>query len=213
MSSRTLFALSLAVLGACASPAPKLQTVTQQNPDPAVLAALQVAKSKSGDYRIAPQDQLEIIVYQESDLTRTIRVDQTGKVNLPLIGTATLGDLSVRQAEEMLQKSYAAYLVNPQVNIFIKEYHRKQVFILGEVQKPGTYDFPSETGMTVLEAVALAGGFTKVAAPDKTRVVRNEDGAEKDFVVPAASIMKGGAKAQDLPLEPSDIIYVPQSLF
>ena len=177
------------------------------------IAAMASSKTQAADYRIAPQDLLEITLYREPDLGRTIRVDQTGRVNLPLVETVILGDLTVREAENRLQNAYAEFLISPQVNVFIKEYHRKQVFILGEVSKPGPYDFPSEKGLSVLEALALAGGFTKIASQDKTRVVRTMDGKPTDIVVPAASIMRQGDRGQDVPLEPGDIIYVPQSFF
>ena len=85
--------------------------------------------------------------------------------------------------------------------------------MLGEVAKPDTLDLPIESRLTVLEAVSLAGGCAPIAAPDRTRVIRTKDGRNETIEVPVSDITKCGLKEKDIPLEPNDVVYVPQSFF
>jgi len=101
------------------------------------------------------------------------------------------------------------FLRDPQVSIFIKEYNSKKVSIFGQVTKPGTFKF--EDGMSVIQAVSMAGGFTEKAAKDDTNVTRLIDGSERKFPVPVESIAKGEAK--NFFLQPGDIVYVPESIW
>lgn len=209
---RTIALCAAAVLcGGCAL----RRTSSAVPPDESVAA--RVASAMSGiaaEYRINPFDLLEITVYQEPDLTRSVRVSQDGSITFPLIGKVDIAGLSVMEAERRIaQLLEADYLVNPQVSIFIKEYHSKKVFIIGEVRNPGSFNVPQDKPLTVLEAVALAGGFTNVAASDDIRVIRVVDGTQKYLRVRASEITRGGDKSKDLVLVPNDIIFVPERLF
>jgi len=93
--------------------------------------------------------------------------------------------------------------------VIVKEYNSKKVFVFGEVQKPGT--FPYQDGMSVVQAVTLAGGFTKTAAQNSTSVTRRVEGTETKIKVAVQDIALG--KASNFTLEPGDIVYVPESLF
>ena len=99
------------------------------------------------------------------------------------------------------------YLKNPQVTVFLKEYNSKKVFVFGEVQKPGT--FPFEEHMSIVQAITLAGGFSKLAAKNSVIVTRLIDGEERKFKVPVEGIAEGRDK--NLALQPGDIVYVPES--
>lgn len=167
----------------------------------------------SGDYKISAADLVHITVYQEKDLERAARVSQNGTVSFPLVGIVKIGGLSVIEAEQAIAKGLKEFLVQPQVTIFIKEYGNKRVFVLGEVGKPGSYELPTESKLTVLEAVSLAGGFTPISAPDRTRVIRTVNGISQSFTIEVSAITKHGQRQKDLPLEPNDVIFVPQSFF
>jgi polysaccharide export outer membrane protein len=93
--------------------------------------------------------------------------------------------------------------------VLVKEYNSKKIFVFGEVQKPGT--FPYQDGMSVVQAVTLAGGFTKTASQNSTSVTRHVGGTETKIKVSVQDIALG--KAANLTLEPGDIVYVPESLF
>jgi len=179
----------------------------------AIASVLQQLKQKGSDYKICAADLLEIDIYREEELKRVVRVSQNGGISMPLVGNLQVGGLSQAEAEVLIAGKLKEYLVNPQVTIFIKEYGNKKVFVLGEVSKPGSYELPPESRLTVLEAISLAGGFSQVAAKDRTKVIRaTADGKNVDFTVEVTSIMRG-EKQKDVTLEPNDVVYVPQSFF
>jgi len=180
----------------------------------AVASVLQQIQSKKVDYKIGGADLLDITVYQQNDLDRKLRVSQKGEISFPLVGVVKVGGLSISEAESALSERLKEYLKSPQVTIFIREYGNKKVFVLGEVAKPGSYELPTESKLTVLEAVSLAGGFTPIAAPDRTKVIRNSaEGKSQSFEIEVSAITKRGEKSKDMALEPNDVIYVPQSFF
>lgn len=190
----------------------------QEQVEQAALASLlqtvKAPKTSKENYKISPSDLIEVTVFREDELNRAIRVNQDGEISFPFVGTVKVGGKSVIEAEKTLSSGLSEYIKNPQVTIFIKEYSARQVYVLGEVKNPGAFPLPTESGMTVLEAISLAGGFTPIAAQDRTRVIRNDtDGKPQNFTIPVSAITKNGQKDKDLPLVPSDVVFVPQSLF
>ncbi|OGS22973.1 MAG: hypothetical protein A2252_07365 [Elusimicrobia bacterium RIFOXYA2_FULL_39_19] len=159
-------------------------------------------------------DLIEISVYQEADLTKLARVSQDGFITYPLIGKVKVDGYTVIEAEkviaDLLEKDF---LVDPQVTIFIKEYHSKKVVIMGEVKNPGSYEFPQGRELTVLEAIALSGGFSDIASVDKTKVIRVENGVQQHIQVKISDITQGGDKSKNINLKPDDIVFVPERIF
>jgi polysaccharide export outer membrane protein len=88
----------------------------------------------------------------------------------------------------------------------------RRLVILGQVKSPGSYDIGDE-GITLVQAIARAGGFTDVAATDRVIVIRSEKGAETKIVVNVAAIIKGGDRSKDLELKPDDVVSVPETIF
>lgn len=179
----------------------------------AIAAALQQVSHSKTDYRLAPADLVELTVYQEPDMNRRVRVNTNGTVSLPLIGTVEIGGKTLLEAQTEIETKLAKFVVNPQVSLFIQEYGNRMVFVMGEVQHPGSYPIPTESRMTVLEAVSTASGFTPVAAQDRVRVLRNVKGVSTDYTINTKDITQQGQKEKDMVLEPNDIVYVPQSFF
>lgn len=179
----------------------------------ALESALRLVRAGSANYRIGPADLLDLSVYQEADLSRRVRVGPDGIVTFPLIGPVKVGGLDVAGAEAAITDKLRRFLINPQVSVFIKEYGNKLVYVLGEVKNPGSYPLPTEAPLSVLEAVTLAGGFTPYAAIDRARVIRLVDGRSQNQLVDIAAITKGGDKSKDIPLEPNDVIFIPESFF
>jgi polysaccharide export outer membrane protein len=210
-----LFLLSFAV--ACATPQTAGSPAPTGNLDKAeeaaLASALQNLQSPKTDYKIGGADLLEIQVYQQKDLDRLLRVSQNGTITFPLIGTVKVGGLSVAAAEDAISTKLKDYIISPQITIFIKEYGNKKVFVGGEVKNPGSFELPTEAKLTVLEAVSLAGGFSAIAAPDRTKVIRNVGGKSQSFTIVVSDITKRGEKHKDMPLEPGDVVWVPQSFF
>lgn len=166
------------------------------------------------DYTVQPEDVLQITVYQEPDLTTQARITRAGKIQFPLLGEIDVQGYTVKQIQEKVTKLLLAdYLVDPQVNVFIETYHSRNVFVTGAVVNPGSYPLPTEKPTTVMEAIVMAGGFTKDAAPNKTRIIRIKDGHEKTMNVRADDIIKKGDKSKDVEVYQDDVIFVGESFF
>jgi polysaccharide export outer membrane protein len=204
-----VFAAGCATLQAAGKPV----AAQSQAEEAAIQSALQQVQAQKTDYKISSADLLGITVFQQTDLDRKLRVSQNGTITFPLVGTLKVGGLSVAEAEEALAKKLKDYIVSPQITIFIQEYGNKKVFVLGEVTKPGSFELPTESKLTVLEAVSLAGGFAQLSAPDRTKVIRNVAGKSQIFTIVVSDITKRGEKDKDIALEPNDVVYVPQSFF
>ena len=179
----------------------------------AIAAAMQQVVRAKTDYRISSADLIAITVYQDLEMNRKVRVNQNGTVSLPLVGAVKIGGMTLIEAQTTIEGKLSKYLVSPQVSLFIEDYGNKTVFVMGEVQKPGSYPIPTESRMTVLEAISTAGGFTPIAAQDRARVLRNVNGASVTYSVDVKAITQRGEKEKDLVLEPNDVVYVPQSFF
>jgi polysaccharide export outer membrane protein len=171
-----------------------------------------LAKPKS-DYRLTSADLLDVTVYGDSEVTRKVRIGQNGNISLPLIGSVKIGGMTILEATDALNEKLKKFYVDPQVSLFIEEYGNKQIFVLGEVNRPGSYPIPSESHMTVLEAVSTAGGFTPVAGLDRTRILRDVNGKSEIIMIEVTAITKLGQKEKDLVLQPNDVVFVPQSFF
>jgi polysaccharide export outer membrane protein len=159
---------------------------------------------------LGPGDVLEIRVYQEPELSGLYQVGPEGDVVFPLCQRVRVGGETPNGAAARLRACLAErFLRDPQVSVLVKEYNSKKVFVFGEVQKPGTFAY--EEGMSIVQAVTLAGGFTKTAAQNSTSVTRKVEGQEVKVKVPVQDIALG--RAPNFTLEPGDIVYVPERLF
>ena len=165
------------------------------------------------DYTLQPSDLIHVQVFQEPDLERDARLSQESTVALPLIGTVDLKGKTVRQAEDLIRGLYDRdYLVNPQVNVFVKEYSAKTVTVLGAVNKAGIVKFPLEQQMTLLDAIAGAEGFSRLADRSRLKLSRNyPDGRTETRPIDADQIIKGTSK-DTIQLQKGDVIYVPERL-
>ncbi len=195
---RSSLLLALALLAGCYHRGGAPATPTELAPGPVVAATL------------GPGDVFEVRVYGEPELSGIYQVGKQGDVIFPLCKRVEVGGLAPNGAAEKIRACLAeGFLRDPQVSVLMKEYNSKKVFVFGEVQKPGT--FPFEDGMSVVQAVTLAGGFTRTAAQNSTSVTRRVNGQEVKVKVNVQDIALG--KAPNFTLEPGDIVYVPESLF
>jgi protein involved in polysaccharide export with SLBB domain len=133
--------------------------------------------SDTRSYRLTANDVLKIKVYQEEDLTTDLRIGKDGTATFPLLGAISLGGKSIEEATGMVRELLAKdYLVNPQVTITVTEYAKRRFTVLGQVGKPGIYEFPNEEGVTLLQAIGMAGGFTRLAKTSTVTVTRTSGG-------------------------------------
>ncbi len=159
---------------------------------------------------LGPNDLIEVRVYQEPELSGIYQVGPQGDIMFPLCKQVVVRGLTANGAAEKLRDCLSqGYLRSPQVSVLVKEFNSRKVFVFGEVQKPGTFAF--EDGMSVVQALTLAGGFTKQAAQNSTSVTRLIKGQEVKVKVNVQDIALG--KAANFTLEPGDIVYVPESMF
>jgi len=164
-------------------------------------------------YKLQPGDLLEIQVFQEDTMERTLRISGNGTITFPLVGVVPVAGKSLEEAEMALMSRLTKYLKNPQVSMLVKEYGNKTVYVLGQVQKPAAIQIPPEKPLTVLEAITSVGGFTDVANTSKVRVLRMQNGKQTALDVDVTQITKQGNKALDISLMPGDVVFVPQSMF
>jgi protein involved in polysaccharide export with SLBB domain len=166
----------------------------------------------STSYALAPNDLLEIRVYQEDDLACRLRVSPKGTIVFPLIGMVEVGGLTPQQAAEAIRAKLAKdYLVNPQVTLTVFEYGKRRFAVLGEVQKSGTFDMPEREKVTLLDAIAMAGGYTRIADPSKVTLKRKENGKETIVRLNAKKMAKNDLAAFEI--RPGDVITVGESMF
>ncbi len=174
-----------------------------------------LAKSTKGRYLIESTDVLNITVFDVPDLSMTIRVSDSGILCYPLIGDIKVKGLNTEEVENILEERLSdGYLKKPEVTIrldfeLMEQYKEKEVYVIGEVKNPGTVPILGKY-LTVIEAVTKAGGFAEFAAPNRTKVIRVEDGVEKTIRVNLNKVKKGD-KSSDITLKPGDVIVVPET--
>jgi protein involved in polysaccharide export with SLBB domain len=199
--SHRIVAAAALVLAACAHGGAEV---------PAISAEPAAHKEQPVASTLGAGDVVEVRVFQEPELSGVFQVGTEGDIVFPLCKRVVLGGLTANAAAETIRACLAErYMRDPQVSVLVKEYNSKKVFVFGEVQKPGT--FPYQDGMSVVQAVTLAGGFTKTASQNSTSVTRRVGGTETKIKVSVQDIALG--KASNFTLEPGDIVYVPESLF
>lgn len=173
-----------------------------------------LAAEVTTDYKIAPQDVVIVDVLGEEGLSKELRVSQTGEVTIHLLGNVKFAGLTASQAGEKVKELLAEdYMVNPQVTVSVKDYRRRTVSVLGQVNKPGAIELPAEVPMTIMEAIGTAGGFTRLANTDKIQVTRpgEAEGKPKEFKF--KELQRNSDPKKAFILHPGDIIYVPESTF
>lgn len=164
----------------------------------------------NADYRVGPNDLLDIEVFGVPELSRTVRVNSSGVVSLPLVEHVSLQGLTGQQAEERIAKAYGEkYLQNPQVSVFIKEFTTRRITIEGAVEKPGIY--PVTGQLTLLRALALAGGGGKMADLSEIKLFRKGlDGQTVPIQTFDLHAIRDGKEA-DPAIVPDDVIVVKRS--
>jgi polysaccharide export outer membrane protein len=165
-------------------------------------------KSKSDEYVIGAEDVLSIVVWKEPDFTRTVPVRPDGMITIPLAGDIKAAGLTVRQLQENLNKQLTAFVANPEVSVSVQEFRSKKFNIVGQVSKPGAY--PLTGRMTILDAIALAGGFRDFAKSKKIYVLRTSaDGKQLKLPFNYNEVIKGNQMNTNVELESGDTLVVP----
>jgi len=202
----TLLVTALAAsLGAvAATPAAPAQSQTP-NGGPANATSTPAAK---GDYRLAPGDKLRVEVYKDAQLSQSLQIRPDGKVTLPLLGDIVATDLTPIQLRDRIATGLKEYVTNPVVTVIVVEASPALVYVMGEVMQPGS--IPMRGPMTVLQALAMAGGFREFANTKDIRILRKAPGILESVDTIRFNYndaVKGNATP--LFLSPGDMIVVP----
>ncbi|MDI6853480.1 MAG: SLBB domain-containing protein [Deltaproteobacteria bacterium] len=174
-----------------------------------------------GNYKVGPEDLLEVNIYGQKELNRVVRVDRDGKIKLPLVGEADVQGLSTMEVERKLESLYGQnYLHSPQVTVFVKEYRHQRVSVVGAVNKPGI--FPMIGPRTIFEMLSEAGGLNEDAG-DVVHVIRKSGGGFKGgqaagspqtlVINMRSALNQSPAELCSLSVQDGDVINVPYAGF
>lgn len=153
----------------------------------------------------------DVRVYGEETLSGSHRVAQDGTISFPLLGRVEVAGMEPTEIADKLQKELRErkFLKDPHISIYVEQYTSKRVSVVGAVANPGS--FPLETGMTVVQAISMAGGFSALADRNATMVTRKVGDKTLRYRVPVDRVTKG--EAQDIEVADDDIIFVPERIF
>src|SRR5437899_250769 len=184
----------------------KLANTPSSRPD-AVKAAAPPSTS-SDEFVIGPGDVLAINVWKETDISKVIPVRSDGRISLPLIGELQSSGLTPKQLEAEITKRLKDYVADPSVTVVVQEIRSQKINVLGMVARPGSYAITSS--LTVLDAIALAGGFRDFAKQKSIYVLHeNADGTQSRLSFNYKEVIKGVNPAQNVKLQPQDTVVVP----
>jgi polysaccharide biosynthesis/export protein len=171
------------------------------------------AGNSQKDFLLGPEDVLDIVVWKNDDLSqKAVVVRPDGKISMPLIGEVMAGGLTANQLASQIASRLKEFKERPTVTVSVKEVNSYYVYVLGEVSKPGKYQLKSHA--TVLQALAVANGFTIYAAKNKMQVIRNvqtEDGTLHEIRIPARydDLISGRGELGNFFLKTGDVVVVP----
>lgn len=158
-------------------------------------------------YVIGPEDVLDINVWKEPDMTRSVPVRPDGKISLPLINDVQAAGSTPQQLAATVTEKLRKYVQEPQVTVIVTVINSQRVFVVGEVLRAGA--FPLIPGMTVLQALSSAGGFTTFADVKKIHVMRLVNGKQVELPFNYREVLKGDSQDQNIKLQPGDTVIVP----
>ena len=180
---------------------PNLPIVAAPTPTP-VLTPLDLASA----YQIGPEDVLEISVWKNPELSRTVPVRPDGKVSLPLVNDIQASGLTPIDLRDQVTAKLSEYIPAPEVSVIVREVHSRKVTVTGAVKLPGRYEMKS--AMTVLEVIALAQGLTDFASKDRIVVLR-QNGQKTERIPFNYRKISDSAQQDNFLVRPGDIVFVP----
>jgi polysaccharide export outer membrane protein len=209
VSVRVIVGIGISLV-ALAAPA----AITGQQIDPQGAPALAPAGTGAApaqvagveEYRIGPEDVLDISVWKNTELTRTVIVRPDGRISLPLLNEVEAAGRTPGELRDQLAKGYSEFVNEAEVSVIVREIHSNKVSVLGMVRLPGRYELRSQT--TILEALAQAGGFTEFAKRNQIMVFRNDGRRSTRLPFDYNSVLDYGPQ-QNFVLRPGDIVIVP----
>lgn len=173
---------------------------------PVNLSAGQSAATEK-EYLIGVGDVLEIQVWREPDLSRTLTVRLDGKISLPLAGDVEAVGKSTSELDQFLEKHFSDLVTEPSVSVMLMESQSRRYYVIGQIGQPG--EFPIDFPLTILQAVARSGGFLEWAKKDEIKVIRRINGKDEFLAFNYETFVNGKNLKQNVLIAPGDTIIVP----
>jgi len=161
------------------------------------------AADVSEDYRLQAGDDIEIFVWQNPDISRTLTIQNNGEISYILMENIMAAGLTRGELAAKITEKLSSYIETPKVSVIVKKFIRRQVYVIGQIKKPGTY--PLKKDMRLLELIALSGSFSDTAKENNLEIIRGD----KIIKVNASKIMR--RETDDIILEAGDVINVPRT--
>jgi polysaccharide export outer membrane protein len=165
------------------------------------------------NYVLKPSDVIEIDVYQEQDLNKTVRIEGDGTVSLALVGKIKVAGMTVAESKSLITNLYNRdYLVDPQISVLVVSFSPKVIRILGSVNRPGVVEIPHDREMMLTEAMAMVNGITRLGNPKSLKIKRvDENGRSRQMEVNFTKIVTD-PDVKDIILQEGDTIWVPERI-
>lgn len=195
---RLVLGCALAICGASALAQEPSEAPTQQAAD---------------DYVIGPGDQLQVYVWRNPELSTTVPVRPDGRISTPLVENMVAVGKSPSQLARDIEGVLAEFVRDPHVNVIVERAVStfSQIKVIGQVKTPQAV--PYREGLRVLDVVLASGGLTDFAAPNRSRIIREEDGKQREIRVKLGDLINDGDLSQNHQLKPGDVFIIPQSRF
>lgn len=158
-------------------------------------------------YRIGPEDLLQISVWNNEAMSRTVPVRPDGNISLPLLNDVHAAGLTPMELREQLMQKLTDYMPHPEVSVIVNDVHSFKVAVIGQVPKPNRYELKSAA--TVIDALAMAGGFTEFASRSRVVVIRANGAKTERIPFDYEKVRDGDPKQVNFRLQPGDIVLVP----
>lgn len=162
---------------------------------------------KAHEYRIGPGDVLQISVWKDESLNRTVPVRPDGMISLPLVNDIQAAGLTPMQLRDILIEKLKQYMPVPEVSVAVTEVHSFAVSVLGQVKTPGRYELKDEA--TVLDVLAAAGGLTDFASPSRIVILRSDGDGRKKLAFDYNQAVSASGEQKSFFMQPGDIVLVP----
>lgn len=165
------------------------------------------------NYVLKPSDVIEIQVYQEQDLDKTVRIEGDGTVALALVGKVKVAGMTVAEGKSLITDLYNRdYLVDPQISVLVVSFSPKVIRILGSVNRPGVVEIPPDRDLTLTEAIAGVNGISRLGNPKSLKIKRvDKDGRARQMEVNFSKIVTD-PDVKDIILKEGDTIWVPERI-
>ncbi|HUO36183.1 MAG TPA: polysaccharide biosynthesis/export family protein [Candidatus Acidoferrum sp.] len=192
-------------------PAFAQQSASSDQEIPSTTSATEASSKKAAtvdpNYVIGPQDMLDINVWKEPGVSRTVPVRPDGKISLPLLDDVQAAGLTPMQLSDSLTEKLKKFIAQPEVTVIVTQINSERVYVIGSVARPGAY--PLTPGMTILQALSSAGGFTQFANEKKIFLLRTVGGKQAKYFFNYKDVINGKHPDQNLKIDAGDTIVVP----